>query len=106
MREVVTDKINLDEHGLVACIVQNYETGKVLMLGYMNTESLALTQKSKKVTFYSRSRRQIWQKGETSGNTLELIDLSLDCDGDTLLARVNANGPTCHTGADSCFEEV
>jgi len=106
MRDLAIQEVEFDANGLVPCVVQNFESGKVLMLGYMNQESLELTQSRQRVTFYSRSRQQLWEKGETSGNTLELVDLSLDCDGDAILARVRPTGPTCHTGAESCFEEA
>ncbi len=89
--------------GLVAAVVQDAETGAVLMLGYMNEEALARTLARGRVTFYSRSRRTLWEKGETSGNGLELRGLAVDCDGDALLVRAAPRGPTCHTGAPSCF---
>ena len=86
-------------------IVQNADTGQVLMLGYMNGEALAATKESGLVTFYSRSRDVLWCKGETSGNTLKLVDIKLDCDQDTLLVQARPAGPTCHTGTTSCFGE-
>ena len=89
--------------GLVPAIVQNPDTGQVLMLGYMNEDALAATQKTMLVTFYSRSRNCLWCKGETSGNTLALVDIKLDCDQDTLLVSARPAGPTCHTGTSSCF---
>jgi phosphoribosyl-ATP pyrophosphohydrolase/phosphoribosyl-AMP cyclohydrolase len=89
--------------GLVAAIVQDAASGRVLMLGYMNREALERTQATGLVTFYSRSRQQLWTKGESSGNALELVSLARDCDGDALLLRVRARGPTCHLGAQSCF---
>lgn len=89
--------------GLVPAIVQDVVDGTVLMLGYMNEESLSLTQQSGNVTFYSRSRERMWEKGETSGNTLTLVSISADCDSDALLVRVRPVGPTCHTGERSCF---
>ncbi|PHS40514.1 MAG: bifunctional phosphoribosyl-AMP cyclohydrolase/phosphoribosyl-ATP diphosphatase [Robiginitomaculum sp.] len=89
--------------GLVPAIVQNADTGQVLMLGYMNEDALAATQKSGFVTFYSRSRECLWRKGETSGNTLALVNIKLDCDHDTLLVQARPAGPTCHTGTISCF---
>ena len=89
--------------GLVPAIVQDADTLQVLMLGYMNNEALKATQDSGCVTFYSRSRQTLWQKGETSGNTLALVDITLDCDHDTLLVRARPAGPTCHTGTISCF---
>ena len=89
--------------GLVPAIVQNTETLQVLMLGYMNKEAVAATRESGRVTFYSRSRKTLWQKGETSGNTLKFINMKLDCDQDTLLVTAIPAGPTCHEGTTSCF---
>ena len=89
--------------GLVPAIVQNAETLQVLMLGYMNKEAVAATRESGRVTFYSRSRKTLWQKGETSGNTLKFINMKLDCDQDTLLVTAIPAGPTCHEGTTSCF---
>ncbi len=91
--------------GLVPAIVQDAETNKVLMLGFMNVEAFETTRKSGKVTFFSRSRRKIWTKGETSGNFLQLKEILIDCDSDTLLIKANPVGAVCHTGADTCFEE-
>ncbi|MCH3918598.1 MAG: bifunctional phosphoribosyl-AMP cyclohydrolase/phosphoribosyl-ATP diphosphatase HisIE [Spirochaetia bacterium] len=91
--------------GLVPAIVQDARTGCVLMLGYMNEESLKITQERKLVTFWSRSRQQLWTKGETSGNYLQLRDIKVDCDKDTLLVKAIPMGPVCHTGADTCFFE-
>ena len=105
MRNAQLDDIRFDEDGLVPCVVQNEESGKVLMLGYMNLEAVEKSLNSQLLTFFSRSRSKIWVKGETSGNYLELLSLSMDCDNDALLARVLPKGPTCHTGAESCFEE-
>jgi phosphoribosyl-ATP pyrophosphohydrolase/phosphoribosyl-AMP cyclohydrolase len=92
--------------GLVPCIVQDARTHAVLMLGFMNEEALGRTLREKKVFFFSRSKQRLWMKGETSGNILHMVDIKLDCDNDTLLVRVNPNGPTCHTGADTCFNET
>ena len=89
--------------GLLPAIVQDASTEQVLMLGYMNAESLTKTQKTGLVTFYSRSRETLWTKGETSGNTLKLVSLEADCDQDTLLVRAVPTGPTCHEGTTSCF---
>lgn len=89
--------------GLVPAIVQHAKTEQVLMLGYMNAESLAKTQKIGFVTFYSRSRKMLWTKGETSGNKLSLVSITADCDNDTLLVRAIPAGPTCHEGTVSCF---
>ena len=91
--------------GLVPVIIQNAQTMQVLMLGYMNKEALDQTIETKKVTFYSRSKKRLWMKGESSGNTLSVIDIKMDCDHDSLLIFVNPKGPTCHTGSTSCFKE-
>lgn len=92
--------------GLIPAVVQDARTGKVLMLGYMNEEALTETFRRKKVTFFSRSKQRIWMKGESSGNFLHLVDVKPDCDGDTLLVTAHPEGPTCHTGSDTCFDEV
>lgn len=89
--------------GLVPAIIQDNNTSNVLMLGYMNKESLELTQDTGLVTFWSRSKEKIWQKGEESGNTLKLVDISLDCDNDTLLVQVIPSGAACHKGTDTCW---
>jgi phosphoribosyl-ATP pyrophosphohydrolase/phosphoribosyl-AMP cyclohydrolase len=91
--------------GLVPAIVQDAETKNVLMLGYMNQEAYDKTIATKKVTFWSRSRNCLWTKGETSGNFLHLVDIKVDCDNDTLLVKANPDGPTCHTGTDTCRGE-
>lgn len=92
-----------DIKGLVPAIVQDSETGKILMLGFMNQEAFDKTIESKKATFYSRSRNTLWTKGETSGNTLDVKDILVDCDKDSVLLKVKPNGPTCHKGYESCF---
>ncbi|MBX2966233.1 MAG: bifunctional phosphoribosyl-AMP cyclohydrolase/phosphoribosyl-ATP diphosphatase HisIE [Cyclobacteriaceae bacterium] len=92
-------------NGLVPCIIQDDSTQNVLMLGYMNEEALAKTQSEKRVTFFSRTKKRLWTKGETSGNFLEVADIIPDCDADTLLIKVKPTGPVCHTGADTCFGE-
>jgi phosphoribosyl-ATP pyrophosphohydrolase/phosphoribosyl-AMP cyclohydrolase len=89
--------------GLMPAIVQDADTGEVLMLGYMNAEALALTETSGRVTFFSRSRQALWTKGETSGHTLELCGLEVDCDGDALLVLARPTGPVCHQGTRTCF---
>ena len=94
-----------DKDGLVPAIIQDSETRKVLMLGYMNQEAYQKTIDSKKVTFFSRSRQRLWTKGEESGNFLNLVDIKSDCDNDTLLILVKPEGPTCHTGTDTCWGE-
>ena len=99
-------KIDFDKtDGLVPAIIQDVKTKNVLMLGYMNEEALAKTKESGKVTFFSRSKNRLWIKGEESGNFLELKDIKLDCDNDTLLIQVNPVGPTCHQGTDTCWGE-
>ena len=92
-----------NEQGLIPAIVQNHDTKDVLMMAWMNAESLVQTLETKTATFYSRSRQEIWVKGETSGNFLSLIDIAADCDRDTLLVSVHPAGPACHTGARTCF---
>ena len=92
-----------DENGLVPAIVQDAQRGTVLMLAYMNAEALRLTRETGIVHFWSRSRQSLWKKGETSGNTLALVELRIDCDADTVLVRANPAGPTCHTGTTTCF---
>ena len=98
-------KVNFDKNGLVPAIVQDEKTKAVLMLGYMNTEAIHLTKKNKKVTFYSRSKKRIWMKGEESGNFLEFISMKSDCDNDTLLVRAIPAGNVCHKGDDTCWGE-
>ena len=100
--------INFDKSpdGLIPAIIQDAETGKVLMLGYMNRESYDKTVADNIVTFFSRSKQRLWTKGETSGHFLHVRELLVDCDGDTLLIKATPDGPTCHTGADTCFDEV
>lgn len=95
--------IKFDEKGLVPAIVQDINTGKVLMLAYMNQEAFKLTLETKKTWFYSRSREKLWNKGETSGNYQIVKKISYDCDGDTVLLEVEPLGPSCHTGEMSCF---
>lgn len=91
--------------GLIPAIVQDASTNKVLMLGFMNQEALTKTQETGKATFYSRSQKKLWTKGETSGNFLEVVKILPDCDNDTLLIKANPTGPTCHKGDDTCFKE-
>ncbi|MDR0232560.1 MAG: bifunctional phosphoribosyl-AMP cyclohydrolase/phosphoribosyl-ATP diphosphatase HisIE [Dysgonamonadaceae bacterium] len=92
--------------GLIPAIIQDNQTNKVLMLGFMNPEALDKTQKTGKVTFFSRSKNRLWTKGEESGNFLSVVSIVEDCDQDTLLIRVNPVGPVCHTGTDTCFNET
>jgi phosphoribosyl-ATP pyrophosphohydrolase/phosphoribosyl-AMP cyclohydrolase len=92
-----------DERGLVPVVVQDANTGAVLMLGYANDASLEATEETGRMTFWSRSRGTLWEKGEISGNTMKVVDMRLDCDADTLLVRVEPAGPACHTGTTTCF---
>jgi phosphoribosyl-ATP pyrophosphohydrolase/phosphoribosyl-AMP cyclohydrolase len=96
---------NKNADGLVPAIIQDATTKNVLMLGYMNEPALRKTQETKKVTFFSRSKQRLWTKGEESGNFLDLVDIKSDCDNDTLLISVHPEGPTCHTGSDTCWNE-
>jgi len=108
MNELDTVRLNWNKgaessENLLPAIVQDAQTGKVLMLGYMNKEALQVTQASKQVTFFSRSKQRLWTKGETSGHVLQLVDIFVDCDQDTFLVTANPIGPTCHNGTVSCF---
>lgn len=105
MRELKIDQLKLDAAGLIPVVVQHSSTKAVLMLGYASPETLLESQQLGKLVFFSRSRNQRWLKGETSGNFLLLRGLYQDCDADAVLALVDPVGPTCHTGAESCFEE-
>lgn len=105
----MTIKMKIDytkNNGLVPAIVQDASTKNVLMMGYMDEEALEKTKTSGLVTFYSRSKNRLWTKGEESGHTLELVDIKVDCDSDTLLVQAIPNGPTCHTGSDTCWNET
>jgi phosphoribosyl-ATP pyrophosphohydrolase/phosphoribosyl-AMP cyclohydrolase len=97
------EEIRFDERGLVPCVAQDFASGEVLTLAYANEESLTLTVETGELHFYSRSREEIWRKGETSGNVLKLRQLRYDCDGDAIVALVEPTGPACHTGERSCF---
>ncbi len=100
---------NLDfekTNGLVPAIIQDATTSKVLMLGYMNEAAVEKTKADQVVTFFSRTKGRLWTKGETSGNFLHVVEIRVDCDRDTLLIKVNPVGPVCHTGADTCFNEI
>lgn len=97
------DQLVFDERGLIPAVVQQYDTGEVLMVAWMNAESLELTRKTGLTWFWSRSRKELWNKGATSGNVQHVKELLYDCDGDTLLVKVDAEGPACHTGNTSCF---
>ena len=100
------DKIKFDEKGLVPCIVQDYTTGRVLTLAYMNRESIEITLRKKLTCFYSRSRKKLWLKGETSGNYQHVVSIEADCDYDALLVRVTRDGAACHRGNESCFDDT
>ncbi len=97
------DELKFDEKGLIPAIVQDYYTKEVLTVAYMNREALAITMEEGFTCFYSRSRKQLWRKGETSGNTQKVVSITADCDYDALVVEVIKNGPACHTGAESCF---
>jgi phosphoribosyl-ATP pyrophosphohydrolase/phosphoribosyl-AMP cyclohydrolase len=102
----MTIDFNKNPDGLVPAIIQDAKTKNVLMLGYMNQDALDKTQNTKKVTFFSRTKNRLWTKGEESGNFLNLVDIKLDCDNDTLLIFVNPIGPTCHKGSDTCWNDT
>ena len=97
------DDLCFDAQGLIPAVVQDATSGDVLMVAYMNKESLGITMAEQQTCFYSRSRQILWRKGETSGNTQQVVSIATDCDADTLLIKVNKKGPACHTGAESCF---
>ncbi len=96
-------ELKFDKHGLIPAIVQDYVTGEVLTLAYMNAESLRISLEEKRTCFYSRSRKKLWRKGETSGNVQHIVRINADCDLDALVVDVLRDGPACHTGEDSCF---
>ena len=98
------NEIKFNSDGLIPAIVVNHKTGKVLMQAYMNRESLEISMEKKKCCFYSRSRQQLWTKGETSGNYMDIVSITADCDRDSLLIKVDPEGPACHLGTESCFE--
>jgi len=97
------EKIKYDANGLIPAIVQDANSNEVLMMAYMNAESLALTLSTGETHFWSRSRQELWHKGATSGNVQGVVDILVDCDADTLLIRVKPAGPACHTGSQTCF---
>jgi phosphoribosyl-ATP pyrophosphohydrolase/phosphoribosyl-AMP cyclohydrolase len=99
----MSDAVSFDQNGLVPCVVQDWGTGEVLTLAYMNAEALRMTVETREVHFFSRSRQELWRKGETSGNVLRLRRIRYDCDADALLALVEPAGPACHTGERTCF---
>ncbi|ANC30339.1 phosphoribosyl-AMP cyclohydrolase [Isoptericola dokdonensis] len=104
LEKSVADRLKRDEHELVAAIVQQHDTGDVLMLGWMDDEALHRTLTTGRVTFWSRSRGEYWRKGDTSGHRQYVRSVAIDCDGDALLVRVDQVGAACHTGARTCFE--
>ena len=101
----IAARLKRDDAGLVAAVAQQHDSGEVLMVGWMDDEALHRTLTTGRATFWSRSRRQLWVKGETSGSTLWVREVRLDCDGDSVLVRVEPAGPTCHTGAATCFAD-
>ena len=100
----IAGRLKRDEAGLVTAVIQDADSGDVLMVGWMDDEALHRTLTEKRATFWSRSRQRHWTKGEESGNFLDVIEVRLDCDGDTVLVRANPAGPTCHTGTRTCFD--
>ena len=104
----ITDEIQpkFNENGLIPAIVQDANSGEVLTLAYMNKEAFQLTMQTRQTVFWSRSRQKIWHKGETSGNTQEVVEMRLDCDGDAVLVLVHPSGPACHTGKNTCFHHT
>jgi phosphoribosyl-AMP cyclohydrolase len=103
LRDFVLDSAKFDEKGLVTAVAQDADTGEVLMLAYMNRESLEMTLSTGIMTYWSRSRNKLWIKGETSGHTQQVVEARIDCDGDALLFKVQQKGGACHTGYRSCF---
>ncbi|MBQ9707801.1 MAG: phosphoribosyl-AMP cyclohydrolase [Firmicutes bacterium] len=97
------DKLKFDDKGLIPAVVQDCHTGQVLTVAYMNRESLEITIDEERTCFWSRSRQELWRKGETSGNTQRVTEIIADCDYDALVVKVDKKGPACHTGAESCF---
>lgn len=103
IKEEMGGQVAWNQDGLVPAVAQQHDTGEVLMLAWMNKEALEETLATGRVCYWSRSRRRLWRKGETSGHTQRLVEARLDCDGDTILLLVDQTGPACHTGARSCF---
>lgn len=103
METVAIDSLRFDANDLIPAIVQDAETNQVLMMAYMNVESLQLTLETNETHFWSRSRQELWHKGATSGNVQKVVEVRVDCDADTLLIRVQPAGPACHTGEQTCF---
>lgn len=100
---ITPENVKYDAAGLVPAVLQDKATGRVLMVAWMNAESLRMTLETGLATFWSRSRQELWVKGATSGNLMHVVDVTADCDADTLLVTVRPSGPACHTGAESCF---
>lgn len=100
----IAERLRRNADGLIPAIAQQYDTGEVLMLGYMDDEALARTLRTGRATYFSRSRQEYWIKGETSGHTQQVVQVRLDCDADTLLVQVDQTGPACHTGDHTCFD--
>jgi phosphoribosyl-AMP cyclohydrolase len=100
----IAARLKRNGDGLVPAVVQQHDTGEVLMMAWMNDQALAITLETRKGTYWSRSRQEYWTKGETSGHTQRVISVALDCDGDTILVRVDQTGPACHTGSHTCFD--
>lgn len=105
MQNNILEKVKYNHHGLVPAIAQDVESGRVLMMAWMNEESLKLTLETRRAHYFSRSRKKLWLKGETSGHFQDVVDMALDCDGDTILMRVHQTGAACHNGTFSCFEQ-
>ena len=105
-QQPVIDGLKFNDDGLIPTIVQSADTGRVLMMAWLNRATIALSLELRETVFWSRSRQEIWHKGATSGNTQKLVSLQADCDGDTLLAIVHEAGPACHNGTESCFDTV
>lgn len=103
MSDSIGDRVMFDERGLVPAIIQDAGGGEVLMMAYMNRESLKMTLETGETWFWSRSRSELWHKGATSGNSQRVVSVAIDCDGDTLLVKVEPRGPACHTGERTCF---
>ena len=103
METLAIDQLKFDANGLIPAVVQDADTNQVLMLAYMNAESLRLTLKTSETYFWSRSREELWHKGATSGNVQRVFEINVDCDADAILIRVHPAGPACHTGEQSCF---
>ena len=104
LNPTIASRLKRDPQGLIAAVIQQYDTGEVLMLGWMDDEALHRTLTQGRVTFWSRSRQEYWRKGDTSGNVQWVDSVAIDCDGDALLVRVKQIGPACHTGTRTCFE--